>query len=234
MQDGWFGAKMSRYAISRAEKRDEKRLIIETIPVGSLQTNCYLIADKAGGDALVIDPGGDAQKILSAAAKHDLKIVAIVNTHGHWDHIGADPDLAEATGAKVFVHAGDVDMLGDPMQNLSLAVAAEEFSTHPDGVLADGETIEVGGLEIRVIHTPGHTPGSSSFLVAGDLFSGDLVFYESVGRTDLPGSDEGKLHESINSKVLTLPDATNIWPGHGPKTSVGWEREHNPYIMGGR
>ncbi|MDP1809010.1 MAG: MBL fold metallo-hydrolase, partial [Actinomycetota bacterium] len=194
----------------------ETRLIIETIPVGSLQTNCYLIAAKAGGDALVIDPGGDAEKILSAAAKHDLKIVTIINTHGHWDHIGANPALVKATGAKVFVHAG------------------EEFSTRPDGVLTDGETIEVGGLEIKVIHTPGHTPGSSSFLVAGDLFSGDLIFYESVGRTDLPGSDEGKLHESIDSKVLTLPDKTNIFPGHGPKTSVGWEREHNPYIMGGR
>lgn len=209
-------------------------MIIETIPVGSLQTNCYLIADKAGGDAVVIDPGGDARKILSAAEKHQLKIVTILNTHGHWDHIGANRALAKATGAKVFVQAGDVDMLADPMQNLSIAVSAEEFSTQPDGVLADGETIEVAGLAIKVMHTPGHTSGSASFLVGGNLFSGDLIFYESVGRTDLPGSDEGKLHESIDTRVLTLPDETNIFPGHGPKTSVGWEREHNPYIMGGR
>jgi len=208
-------------------------LIIETIPVGNLEANCYLVAKTTGGDALVIDPGGDAEKILSAAAKHDVQIVAIVLTHGHFDHVGGGPALSKETGARVSIHKDEVELLGDPMQNLSLVVAAEEFSTRADEVLVDGQIIKVGGLEAKVIHTPGHTPGSLSLLIGDNLFSGDLIFYESVGRTDLPGSDEAKLHESIHSKVLTLPDEINIFPGHGAKTSVGWEREHNPYILGG-
>lgn len=203
------------------------------MPVGKLLANCYLVALDGADEAVVIDPGGDVEKILAVAAEHNVKVAAILNTHGHWDHAGADTTLSEATGAEVYVHQDDVVMLEEPMRNLSSVVGAERFSAQPDKILADGESIMVAGLNIKVIHTPGHTPGSSSFLIGENLFSGDLIFYESVGRTDLPGSDEDSLYESIRSKILTLPDETNIYPGHGPKTSVRWEREHNPYINGG-
>lgn len=209
-------------------------MIIERIPVGPLEANCYLAAAKDGGDAVVIDPGGDVERILAAARKHEVRIVKILNTHGHWDHIGANPALSRATGAEFLIHQEDAGMIGDPFLNLSLAVSTEEFSAKPDGVFADGESFKVGEMDVKAIHTPGHTPGSSAFLIGDNLFSGDLLFYESVGRTDLPGSDEGKLYESIQSKILTLPDATTVWPGHGDRTTVGWEREHNPYVSGGR
>ena len=204
------------------------------MPVGPLGANCYLVAAGDGADAVVIDPGGDPEKILLAAREHDVKIIKILNTHGHWDHTGANPALSAATGAEFLIHKEDAEMIADPFINLSKAISTEGFSTEPDGVFADNENFKVGELVVKVIHTPGHTPGSSSFLIGDNLFSGDLLFHQSVGRTDLPGSDEDKLYESIQSKILTLPDATTVFPGHGSKTSVGWEREHNPYLAGGR
>jgi len=138
--------------------------------------------------------------------------------------------MSAPTGARVYIHKEDVELLGDPMRNLSLVVAMDECRVEADGVFAHGEVLDVGDLSIGVLHTPGHTPGSASFLVGDILFSGDLLFYQSVGRTDLPGSDESKLYESIRDKIMTLPDSVTIYPGHGDKTTVGWEREHNPYL----
>lgn len=208
-------------------------MFIETIPVGELETNCYLVADGQGGPGIVIDPGADPDKILAAADANGIKIGTIILTHAHWDHLGAVGALAADTGAKTLVHQLDADLLADPLRNLSGLALGEKISLQPDGYLSSDQIIKVGGLEINVIHTPGHTPGSVSLLTAGTLFCGDLVFYGSVGRTDLPGGDQERLHESIHSKVMTMPDSTIIYPGHGPSTTVGWERENNPYLIAG-
>lgn len=207
-------------------------MIIETIPVGTLETNCYVIAGDAAGPGVVIDPGDDSARVLSAAERLGIHIEKILVTHGHWDHIGALADMAEATGAEVLVHEQDAEYLADPNKNLS-ALVFERREGHADRTVEDGEVITVGDLEIRVIHTPGHTPGGMSLLVEANLFCGDLIFYDSIGRTDLPGGDRDKMHQSVHGKAMTLPDDTNIYPGHGPPTTVAREREHNPYLTGG-
>lgn len=205
-------------------------MIINTIHVGHLSTNCYVITDGSSGEGIVIDPGGDVEKILAVLDEGRLRANAIILTHGHWDHIAAAIDVSRATGAGVFIHRGDGDMAADPMKNLSIVVANEQFAMEPDHPLEDGQVITVGQLEVKVIHTPGHTQGGVSLLIGDKLFCGDLIFRESVGRTGLPGSDSDLLRESILIKVMTLPDSVELYPGHGDPTTVGWERENNPYI----
>ncbi len=205
-------------------------MIVETVQVGQLATNCYILAGQEGGQGVVIDPGAEPDKILAAAETKKIKIVKILNTHGHWDHIGANRALAEAVGADVYIDSRDAEVLGDPQKNLS-AILSDGDSQKADKLLENGETLQVDGLDILVLHTPGHTPGSSSFLAGDKLFCGDLIFLESVGRTDLPGSNGPDLFTSIREKAMSLPDAVTIFPGHGPSTTVGWEREHNPYRM---
>ncbi len=207
-------------------------MIIETVPVGTLATNSYIIAGDGETVGAVIDPGDEAVKILAAATAAGLKIGKIILTHGHWDHIGAVAEVAEATGAEVFVHEGDLAHLSDPNKNLS-GLVFERRDCRADRTVVDGDTINVGPLELTVIHTPGHTPGGMSLLAQGNLFCGDLVFLGSIGRTDLPGGDDRQMHVSVHSKVMTLPDETNIYPGHGPATTVAREREENPYLVGG-
>lgn len=206
-------------------------MIVKTVHVGQLETNCYIIAGKKGGQGVVIDPGAEPGKILAAAELNKIKIVKILNTHGHWDHTDANSALAEAVGADIFIDKRDIEILGDPRKNLSAVFGAQEAAQDPDNLFGNGETLEVEGLDIKVLHTPGHTPGSSSFLVGEKLFCGDLIFLESVGRVDLPGSNGPDLFTSIREKVMSLNDGITIFPGHGPSTTVGWEREHNPYRM---
>lgn len=205
---------------------------IETVQVGPLETNAYIVAADGDGAAAVIDPGDDSERILAAAKAAGVTIEKIILTHGHWDHIGAVADVVDATGAKVYVHEDDAEFLTDPDKNLS-GLVFERRESRADETVSEGETIVVGGLELHVIHTPGHTPGGMSLLAEGNLFCGDLVFYNSMGRTDLPGGDQARMHESVHSKVMTLSDETNIFPGHGPATTVGRERAENPYLRAG-
>jgi hydroxyacylglutathione hydrolase len=219
-------------------------MLIKTIPVGQLQTNCYLIAAAEGAPGAVIDPGDDADIVISAAREHQVRIETIFLTHAHWDHLGAVGRLVRETGAKVALHRDEAELLTDPQRNLSALMFGSELDertladrwklqTSPLVLLAGEQLVKVGELSLKVLHTPGHTQGGMSLLVKDKVFCGDLVFYESVGRTDLPGGDEAALHESIHSKIMTLPDEVTIYPGHGPQTTVGWEREHNPYLSAG-
>ena len=204
-------------------------MIIEILQVGKLGANCYILSGDQGGPGVVIDPGGEPDKILATAKRRNIEIVKILDTHGHWDHVDANAELAEATGADIMVNQEDACMLTDPILNLSVVVAAEERTQEVKHFLNNGDILKFGDLTIKAIHTPGHTPGSTSFLAEDNLFSGDLIFQQSVGRTDLPGGNGSALYQSIREKVMTLPDDVVIYPGHGPSTTVGGERSNNPY-----
>jgi hydroxyacylglutathione hydrolase len=207
-------------------------MIFETVVVGPLQVNCYIIGCEDTLKGVVIDPGDNADKIISVFSRHGLKIIHVLNTHGHFDHIGANRAILEATGADFMIHEADV-----PMLSMGDATAAQYGlravnSPSPDRCFADGATIPVGNLELKVLHTPGHTPGGCCFLVNGILISGDTLFADSVGRTDFPGGSSETLINSIRDKLLVLADDIVVYPGHGPATSIGRERAHNPYLGG--
>jgi len=198
------------------------------VVVGGLETNCYLVYCEATKDCVVVDPGAEAEKIFPVIAEDGLRPIALINTHGHIDHIGANRDLKDKFDIPLWIHAADKEMLVRPQSlELSLFLGAHD-SPPPDAFLADGDEIEVGRGRLRVLHTPGHSPGSISLLGDGFLLSGDTLFFEGVGRTDLPGGSQRQLENSICEKILTLPDATEVLPGHGPATSVGFERAFNP------
>ncbi len=189
-------------------------LTIQTLLVGVLGTNCYLVSDPESREMLVIDPGAEAERILAAIRAGGVKVAAIVNTHGHWDHIGANGEVKEATGAPLLIHEADAGITSPPA----------------DRLLHGEEELPLGRFKLRVIHTPGHSPGSICLYLPGVLFSGDTLFAESVGRTDLPGGSLSQLVSSIREKLFVLPDETVVHPGHGPSTTVGEERSLNPYV----
>ncbi|HEX21485.1 MAG TPA: MBL fold metallo-hydrolase [Actinobacteria bacterium] len=205
-------------------------MLIETISVGPLETNCYVVAAGAGTSAAVIDPGDDVDKILKVVNGNGLKVTHIINTHGHYDHIGADSALAATTGAKIYIHSLDASMIKDPQSNLSLFLNSDYEMNDEVVKISDGEELVVGGLKLKIIHTPGHTPGGISLFLHGRLFVGDLIFSGSVGRTDLEGGDFSALMSSISKIILEYPDDTIIYPGHGPATTIGAEKQNNPYI----
>ncbi|SHE57275.1 Glyoxylase, beta-lactamase superfamily II [Desulforamulus putei DSM 12395] len=205
-------------------------MIIETLPVGNLEVNCYIIGCEETGQAAVVDPGDEAGRILDRLAKGGLKVAAVVLTHGHADHIGAVGELKKATGAPVMIHAQDGEMLTNPARNLS-AWLGEQLSFKPaDRLLEDGDTIQVGTVTLEVIHTPGHTPGGICLRAGKDLFTGDTLFARSIGRSDFPGGSHTTLIKSIKSKLLALPEDTKIYPGHGPTSTIGEEKRHNPFL----
>ncbi|MFA5100078.1 MAG: MBL fold metallo-hydrolase [Candidatus Omnitrophota bacterium] len=204
-------------------------MICETIVVGEIETNCYIIAAGPGTDAILIDPGADADVIRAMLDKHRCKAGLIVNTHGHYDHIGADCGF----DVPVAVHRGDAAMLHDGRKNFSAIFGISFKVKNTVQYVEDGQRIAIGGLTLKVLHTPGHTAGGISLLLekpqTGLLFSGDALFAGSVGRTDLGGSHEA-LMRSIKEKLLTLPDETIVYPGHGPATTIGEERRNNPFL----
>lgn len=208
-------------------------LLILPLTVGTNETNCYLVAAKSGGDCVVIDPGAEAEKIIKAAASKRLKVKTIILTHAHYDHIAAVTKLQEATKAQLCLHKDELPILEDPIKNLSSYIGTEAISLKTSCLLSDGQIVEVGSLPFKIIHTPGHTPGSISVLVASALFCGDLIFQNSVGRTDLPGGDSDLLHRSLHEKIMALDDEITVYPGHGPATTIGWERWHNPFLVAG-
>ncbi len=200
------------------------------VVVGALETNCYLVYCEETLHCAVVDPGAEPERIFLEIAESELKPVVIINTHGHVDHIGANRDMKDHFGIPLYIHAADGPMLGKIQQlELSLFIGAKD-SPPADHFMVDGEEIRIGKSVLRVLHTPGHSPGSVSLLADGFLLSGDTLFFEGVGRTDLPGGSQKQLEHSLREKVMTLPDETVILPGHGPLTSVGQERVNNPFL----
>ena len=202
----------------------------ELVIVGALETNCYLVYCEETRACAVIDPGADPEKIISAIADLELKPVIVLNTHGHVDHIGGNSDIVGKYRVPLAMHTADTGMLqvSDYIE-LSLLLGARN-SPSPDRLLVDEDEIIVGRTSLRVIHIPGHTPGSIGFVAGGVLFSGDTLFCGGVGRTDLPGGSWKDLERSIRERILTLPEETIVLPGHGPWTTVEQERDSNPFM----
>lgn len=199
---------------------------IQTLVLGSMEVNCYLLTDS--DEAVVIDPGDEVEKVLDAVEKSGCKLTKILLTHGHFDHIGAVSDLKEKSGATVYVHSGDEQMLYDNTKNLSYMAEGIKPSK-ADETLDDIKTIPVGSSEIKVYYTPGHSRGGVSFLWGDNLFCGDLLFKNSIGRFD-----HGSLRVELSSlKYLmeTFDDSIKVYPGHGEATTIGEERQNNPYII---
>lgn len=205
-------------------------MFLQTFVTGPLETNAYLVADRDTGEALVIDPGGDPGEILAFLAQERLTCRLIVNTHGHFDHISGNRALKSATGASLLVHEADVPMLTEAVSHARFFMMRAENSPPPDVTLVDQAEVRVGSVLLRVLHTPGHSPGGITLVAPGVAFCGDLVFRGSVGRTDLPGGSERVLLDSIRRQIMTLPDDTVLYPGHGPETTVGLEKKQNPFF----
>ena len=212
-------------------------MLIAEFPAGDFQTNCYLVATAPGAEALVVDPGQDAMPgIEELCARHRLKPVAALLTHGHLDHVWSVAPLAGAHDIPAYVHPADRHLLTDPLAALGPEASALFGGLElqePDDVreLTDGQVIELAGLSLTVDHTPGHTPGHVTFRTPGTLFAGDLVFAGSIGRVDLPGGSMEQMLVSLASRFLTLPDETEVLPGHGGRTTVGRERAANPFLV---
>lgn len=211
-------------------------MLIETFPVGPLGCNCTILADPTTSDAIVIDPGGDLRAIRARLDKHALTVRAIVHTHTHIDHVGATGDLQRATGAPARIHEADrfmIDILGLQAAFIGLPQPA---AADIDGDLRDDTIIGVGSLEVAVLHTPGHSPGSVCFLVRTSdrsvLWSGDTLFQGGIGRTDLWGGDMSAIERSIRRRLYSLDDETRVIPGHGDETTIGSERRGNPFVRG--
>ncbi len=200
------------------------------LEVGNLGANCYIVYCKKTLEGAVIDPGGNAQDIINIIDRENIKIVSIINTHGHADHIGDNDKLKAHTGAPVLIHEDDANMLTSSQGNLSMYIGNNLICKAADHLLTDGEIIHVGEIELQVIHTPGHTRGGICLKVNDVVFSGDTLFEQSVGRSDFPGGSHSQLVKSIREKLLILPDSTKILPGHGAGTTIGNERYNNPFI----
>ena len=205
-----------------------KVLVME---VGSIGTNCYLVINEENKSGVVIDPGGDGDMILDKIRQKGLNIEAIFLTHGHSDHIMAVDEIRTATGAKVYISQEDAGMLIKASSNLSAYLGASREFKAADEFFEDGETLTVAGLNFKVIATPGHTRGGVCLICEDIVFCGDTVFSESIGRTDLPGGSYSQILQSIKNKILVLPDEMKLLPGHGPATTIGWERRRNPFLQ---
>jgi glyoxylase-like metal-dependent hydrolase (beta-lactamase superfamily II) len=213
----------------------EPALVVETFPVGLLQCNCTILGDKATGEAIVVDPGDDVAKVEAALKRHGLTCRAIVNTHTHIDHVGGNQALRERTGARVMLHEADLPLYDNlKIQAELLGLGAPPPRSPVDEHIHQGDRVRAGAIDLEVLHTPGHTPGSLCFHLAGGalLFSGDTLFAGSVGRTDLWGGDYDQEIASIRSRLLALPDGTRVIAGHGPLTTIGNERQRNPFLVG--
>jgi len=205
-------------------------VIVEKLVVGLFDTNCYIVGSQSSGEGMIIDPGDKAKAILKKVEELGLDIKLIVLTHGHIDHVGALKKIKEATGVEVAMHSDDAQSLGKQPLGIVLGLFYPAPPS-PDRLLEDGDSIDVGDLRFEVLHTPGHTPGGICLLGEGVIFSGDTLFKYSVGRTDLPGGSYTKLMDSIQAKLMTLPDDTVVYPGHGPDTTIGGERKGNPFLQ---
>lgn len=211
---------------------------IKTMPVGSIQACCYIIYFPPDKNAIVIDPGGDGKTIVDFLAKNGLNPLYLINTHGHIDHIEANVELKQAfPKALLCIHKADAPMLTSAGKNLSMELGYSFVSPQADKLITEGDVISLDGAEFKVLHTPGHTPGGISLLyedtkekTAPIIFTGDTLFQMGVGRTDFVGGSMQQLIDSIRRKILVLPPETIVYPGHGPATTVGAEKEMNPFL----
>ena len=206
-------------------------MIFKTLPVGDLQANCYLVGCEETKEAVVIDPGGSEEAVLKMIREAGVKVTAIVNTHAHCDHIGANARIHEVTGAPIAIHESEATFLTDPALNGSAFFYATPMLSPPaDRLLHDGDGIEIGSEMLTVLHTPGHSPGGISLVLADCVFTGDTLFRASIGRTDLPGGSYETLMHSIREGLMALDDDVRVYPGHGAVSTIGWERRHNPWV----
>jgi glyoxylase-like metal-dependent hydrolase (beta-lactamase superfamily II) len=226
-----------------SRRTEDRTVLIAGFPAGSFQANCYIVAPASGEECVIIDPGQDAVAgVDEVVREHRLRPVAVLATHGHIDHVWSVAPVCGARGVPAWIHPDDRDLLSDPAKGLGLGPGRQAFGglefAEPDDVreLRDGEVLELAGLELTVDHAPGHTRGSVTFRTPKTeelpdvLFTGDLLFAGSIGRSDLPGGDHPTILRSLARVCLPLPDDTVVLPGHGPQTSIGVERATNPYL----
>lgn len=207
-------------------------MIVKKLEVGPLGTNCYIVGCPETLKGVVIDPGGNAKLLIKTIKELKLKIKYIINTHGHWDHIGANGELKEATGALLVIHEEDASCLTDPKNSLVGYFTKGQGGVKADELLQEGDVIKFGKeSELRVIHTPGHSLGGICLDEGEHLFTGDTLFAGSIGRTDLPGGSYQELMDSVRNKIFTLPGDRKIWPGHGPGSTLSNEKATNPFFI---
>ena len=207
-------------------------MLMEVVVVGPLGVNCLILGDQQSREGVVVDPGADADVILAADARLGLKVKYILNTHGHFDHVGCTKQIQEQSAAEFLIHEQDLVLLSQAAKSARQYGLQVEDSPLPDRYLTDGLRLEFGGHGIEVLHTPGHTRGGCSLLLREErvVITGDTLFADSVGRTDLPGGSHEQLIASIKNKLMPLEDETLVWPGHGPSSTIGRERRSNPYL----
>lgn len=212
----------------------DETLFIKRLVVGSLSANCWIVGVEDSGEGMIIDPGGNHELISRAIDESGFDIKIIVLTHGHSDHIAALYEVQEKTGAEVAIHISDADFLEGHSSFSSQFGISYKTPHPPDRILHENDVIKISNLELKVIHTPGHTPGSISLYTTGKIFTGDTIFRRGIGTTLMPGSSRSQLLNSIQTKLMRLPDDTIIYPGHGRETTIGAERRDNPYVNGKR
>ncbi|OQX63160.1 MAG: MBL fold metallo-hydrolase [Desulfococcus sp. 4484_241] len=206
-------------------------MIIEKLEVGMMMANCYIVGCEKTRQAVVIDPGDEGDRILYRLADNKFTVAYIINTHGHFDHVGANKQLKDATGADLLIHEADAPMLSTLSEMAEAFGMAMDNSPPPDRTLKDGDKITFGDITMDVIHTPGHTPGGISLVTDKKAFVGDTLFAGSIGRTDFPGGDFNTLIESIQKRLFPLGDDVTVYCGHGPETTIGMERRTNPFVV---
>ncbi|MCL7454407.1 MAG: MBL fold metallo-hydrolase [Anaerolineae bacterium] len=206
-------------------------MIVETLPVGLIQTNCYVIGCEETGEGAILDPGGHPERILAAVDRHNLTVKYILNTHAHFDHTEANGEIVRATGAPLAIHPLERPLL-EAAGGAALFGLRADPGPPPDLELADGDELEIGTLCFQVLHTPGHTPGHVCFYEPEEkvLFDGDVLFRRGVGRADLPGGNWQQLLDSIHRVLFALPDETVVYSGHGEATTIGEEKRLNPWL----
>lgn len=207
-------------------------MLVHKLTLGLFGVNNFIIHSPNSTKAILIDACDDPQSILEKIADLKLELIYLINTHGHGDHIAGNEEIIKHTGAKLMIHPLDEPYLSNPGLNLSSFMGIELKSPLPDRLLNEGDIVELDDLQLEVLHTPGHTPGNITLVADGLAFVGDVIFRESIGRTDFPGSSHQQLIETIQTKIYTLPDNTILYNGHGPETTVGHEKKYNPFVRG--